>query len=170
MRRSKGSGHASQSPLTTALSSGRWWRSQPWCLRISEGWCHSFWLYVADIWAFPGVERGSVWPSVCLCVSAGSTLQTGTIITCVSVCVFMSLLGHNTANVIKQVLYCSRFLISKAFAAAMCVMNPFLFSWTFWYVFVWDVQTCRTNIGSEMHFFITLVKGRCHILNHMRML
>lgn len=89
----------------------------------------------------------------------------------VCVCVFMSLLGHNTANVIKQVLYCSRFLISKAFAAAMCVMNPFLFPWTFLCAFVWDVQTCRTNIGSEMHFFITpLVKRGSRVLNHLRML
>lgn len=145
----------------TAMMSAHLWEMMSFFLAVC-----CWYLSVPRRW-----ERISLAICVPVCVSRKRTANWHNYHLCESVCVFMSLLGHNTANVIKQVLYCSRFLISKAFAAAMCVMNPFLFPWTFLCAFVWDVQTCRTNIGSEMHFFITpLVKRGSRVLNHLRML
>lgn len=120
--------------LTAMMSAHRWGMMSLFLAVLGEEK-----LYVADIWAFPCDERGSVWPSVCLCVSAG----TGTI---TSVCVCQ--LCNSALNVIKQVLYNGRFLTCKAFA--VCYENVFL---TLWWAFVWDVSAVQTVSTAGLHFF-----------------
>lgn len=136
---------ASQCLLTTTPSSGHWIRSQPWCLRIVEGWCHYFWLCLEKrscmllISERSHVMREDQYGHLCACVSAG----TGTI---TSVCVCQ--LCNSALNVIKQVLYNGRFLTCKAFA--VCYENVFL---TLWWAFVWDVSAVQTVNTAGLHFF-----------------
>ncbi len=166
MQRSKGSSFsvtdASQSLLTTAPSSGHWMRSAIMSAHL--------WGMMSFFLAVLGEEKAVC----CWYLSVPRRWERMSMAICVPVCVSRN--WHNyqcvcvnsvIVNVIKQVLYCGRFLICKAFAVCheSVFVNPLMC--------LCMRRFCSSNMQNKQWTLLvctSLVGGGLWILNHLRML